>query len=519
MTKKSPGRYGPLQSYEALGRLTACLEFTLGRQAYLFTGGFVLWEDPAESIQREFLRVVESADLAKTKRSDLSPLEQAGFLRGKRILGSFQPGVELVPPAPEEQGDAVAAYYAEYDLCLLKAARAELGLTQAEAMEALGCGRGNLDAWESGKSPVPKHVARWTREVLSGNVQAATEDDQPDVATPSSALELCQSFVKPKEWDAYDSYLARQTKPQNGKGFAYYRDIQAAFSAGFKEKVLKASRTRGPECIITTLPILAVWRFTRGIYRFDPDLAAELDDSKIGTLPPQLLENLPEYAPFIELEGHRFHNLEVVGAWVAIFPDRNEASTLMISLLRPDCSITPMIIKLDSSDLRSCVQLMHKDSRRRWEKYGDSALDDFCFSEVAAAEDARMASIVLSRALYLCSKQPDIEGVVKKPRRRKQNQKTYAPEFVDSVITVGERFGGVLREWRAKQQSGSESEAEGEATGKKVAPHVRRGHWHLYWTGEGRKTPEIRWISPVVVGAAIGEDIPAHIREVDEKDS
>jgi len=39
-------------------------------------------------------------------------------------------------------------------------------------------------------------------------------------------------------------------------------------------------------------------------------------------------------------------------------------------------------------------------------------------------------------------------------------------------------------------------------------PHVRRAHWHLYWTGKGRKIPKIRWVAPCLVNAYKADDLP-----------
>ena len=46
---------------------------------------------------------------------------------------------------------------------------------------------------------------------------------------------------------------------------------------------------------------------------------------------------------------------------------------------------------------------------------------------------------------------------------------------------------------------------QGTPTGRTVRPHLRRAHWHLYWTGEGsrhdpaRAIPVLRWLPPIPV--------------------
>ena len=46
-------------------------------------------------------------------------------------------------------------------------------------------------------------------------------------------------------------------------------------------------------------------------------------------------------------------------------------------------------------------------------------------------------------------------------------------------------------------------------------PHMRRAHWHLYWTGTGRAVPRVKWIAPVFVRGE-GADTPVVTHTVKE---
>ncbi|MFM2415427.1 MAG: hypothetical protein RL385_150 [Pseudomonadota bacterium] len=41
------------------------------------------------------------------------------------------------------------------------------------------------------------------------------------------------------------------------------------------------------------------------------------------------------------------------------------------------------------------------------------------------------------------------------------------------------------------------------------APHLRRAHWHRFWTGprDGERAIRLRWLSPILVGA---DSVPEH---------
>jgi hypothetical protein len=69
------------------------------------------------------------------------------------------------------------------------------------------------------------------------------------------------------------------------------------------------------------------------------------------------------------------------------------------------------------------------------------------------------------------------------------------------IHTVGVRFSQeIARYLRDEATDWSQESDAGSATQRKVRPHMRAPHMHLYWTGEGRQIPRIRFIAPVFVG-------------------
>lgn len=70
---------------------------------------------------------------------------------------------------------------------------------------------------------------------------------------------------------------------------------------------------------------------------------------------------------------------------------------------------------------------------------------------------------------------------------------------------IGEKTGAMLR--KARREA-----FEHEPTGRTVAPHIRRAHWHGFWTGP-RKGPQavnqkfvLKWLPPIFVQSSkVGE--------------
>lgn len=65
---------------------------------------------------------------------------------------------------------------------------------------------------------------------------------------------------------------------------------------------------------------------------------------------------------------------------------------------------------------------------------------------------------------------------------------------------VGGKFNSALRRHiQAEPQGGTHASPR---------PHLRAGHWHLYWTGKGRETPKVKFLHPCLVNATeVGSDV------------
>jgi hypothetical protein len=107
---------------------------------------------------------------------------------------------------------------------------------------------------------------------------------------------------------------------------------------------------------------------------------------------------------------------------------------------------------------------------------------------------------LLARLLYLCSDEPEIDDRAHpgeqprrpKPKRTKRGWRLFAAKKT-RTWSVGERTGELIRHARD----------DAEATDRRVTPHIRRAHWHGYWTGPktGERRFSYKWLPPTVVGS------------------
>jgi hypothetical protein len=88
------------------------------------------------------------------------------------------------------------------------------------------------------------------------------------------------------------------------------------------------------------------------------------------------------------------------------------------------------------------------------------------------------------------------------PVRLKGGEKTFAADSA-RIWGAGWRLGAILRKAREETKQPEEKEIlEGNEGRRGPAPHIRRAHWHTFWTGPksgSPRKPALKWIPPIPV--------------------
>lgn len=113
----------------------------------------------------------------------------------------------------------------------------------------------------------------------------------------------------------------------------------------------------------------------------------------------------------------------------------------------------------------------------------------------------RQFAVAVALTLYVCSDEPDMADI--EPPQELVRTKTLPPGL-PSVKTLGIRIGSALRSHR---QASSSTSGDGITRGG--MPHVRKAHWHRFWTGprNGDRKLIIKWLPPIPVNIDKGEII------------
>lgn len=260
------------------------------------------------------------------------------------------------------------------------------------------------------------------------------------------------------------------------------------------------------------------WSMTRDVYRFDPEVAAQLITGNLkGEIPTSLLKRLPGWCLYIDVQGLGLHyqpaKRDVVGFFAHL--DHDPRGWLELRLLfdvGAENVLFALPVPLKGSIEESLNSLV------------DTALIPQevrgVVRDVFVAGQSQIVSQCLNLLLWLCSEEPDIVGKGQPSRpapvRTKQGLREFPVSEPVRAWDVAYRYGSKLR--LAEEQFERE---QGTGEGRsRPRPHYRRPHWHAFWTGPrgGERVLVLRWVPrvPVNMEGVAEEDLPAVIHRVQE---
>lgn len=283
---------------------------------------------------------------------------------------------------------------------------------------------------------------------------------------------------------------------------------------------------------------LGRWRATKGVYLFDPDLQEELSGTRLDRIPSDVLFHLPEPAPLVLLgKPYPFRVLDptdesksisilihgfILTEGLSYYHNPPEKYSLVLLLLFTTLGEGGGLSVVPTSLVWRSGQTLEEGFRKSFEKPVDLPFFDGLspnqktrILESYVESQVQLHSLLLNLALYLAQERPDFGGVSPRTPRSvlPEGQKFHPSRLPDYpvVIPTGWRWGAAVRKarlvYQQQWQEASPDEEEALPSGKRVAPHVRRAHWHLYWTGKGSRKdpskaiPRVRWVPATIVNA------------------
>lgn len=286
--------------------------------------------------------------------------------------------------------------------------------------------------------------------------------------------------------------------------------------------------------------VLGYWEENKQVYRMNDALWDEMSIDEAEEFPMSLLDRLPYDCVFIQhretiefpfvFRGHELSGtVEREGNFC--FRDAEGFHIAALNgqvdfMMGMDNTIAPIPITLeDYKSIGDCkdaaaigtLAIAEEAKIEMAVETGIVAKDDSL--EMASRLQMEAAGVsdmekILGTLMYISSKEADVRTVYVPQKNQTRKSRQTDCTVHDVGFRVAPQLGEVRRvyEHEAKGQDGGK-------TGRHVAPHVRRGHWHGYWTGP-RENPtglEIKWVAPTIVNGSRGE-LEGTVHEVGDRD-
>lgn len=306
------------------------------------------------------------------------------------------------------------------------------------------------------------------------------------------------------------------------------------------------------------LAALSAWRMTKGVFSFDPTVLREMFDSDLRDgLPEECFLRLPEWAVFIPTPGIEYIPGVPLHGFFAYVDDhaaggRNFPPELNLELLidprggppelrellprslqiTEDCAHWHACVELSSGSFAGAMSSMASSlAEKAAQLAGDPELQQQQdhFSSIANMSDeqrhAALAPMIecnlrlATLVLYLCADESDVrpEGLGNRRRAVLASEAVSKRAYMAPTVNdwqVGWRIGADLR--LALQNHRVQDASAAQPGGASPRPHIRRAHFHAYWTGP-RSAPQerrVKWLPPIPVNVNSSDALIPTLRNV-----
>lgn len=288
-----------------------------------------------------------------------------------------------------------------------------------------------------------------------------------------------------------------------------------------------------------TLSTLAAWRVGKTVFRFHPALFESLSQTEPPKkIPTEALLHLPVWGAYVEMPLQRHYQnqitIDVHGFFAhleydTVHHDRELRLLFDLTDRQPDQEphdiLLPFILHIDARTLEESLTIFFEQAAEaRAEHPGSIDLAELHTTPKDIQSLAFLQNWLLRRALpmvlWICSEQPDYDRAAPtnpSPVKTKRGQRVFAAS-APTIWEAGVRIGPALTATIDRKATDPELESPLSGGHRNPRPHLRRAHWHGYWTGprDQDQAFKLHWLNPILVGAddIRTEDLPVTIRSV-----
>lgn len=334
----------------------------------------------------------------------------------------------------------------------------------------------------------------------------------PEIAPLEAVKKI--TAAHPNIWDTIDTLVAVPENEIHWDRRICYCPISAAIAAlSVDSDMLTAFGSA------SFASALAAWRRGKFIYQFDESLASEVISTvEDMAIPIEILYHMPAQCIYILLTENdkKIPNDHPVGFFAHIESDTNtgEKELRIHYITNTGDLFTQYIVHLIpdgtiGDGINAAIAEIRKNtSNNIYQPIGDRISD-----YLRAARTLTIQAVQL--ILYICAENAEIAENESQAKIYRKSNRILDKYREIRKYDVGVKTGIILRRNESRRKNTPDPQyANDNASSIKKRSHLRRAHWHHYWTGSGDdKKLILRWINSTIINA--GEDeTPATIIKI-----
>ncbi len=280
--------------------------------------------------------------------------------------------------------------------------------------------------------------------------------------------------------------------------------------------------------LASELHALSAWRRNKKIYTFHQALASELLAAydSAAVLPVDVFLNLPFDGIFVECVQKNIYffvtkDYDVINSASSLsfyFPTLSGFSASLPLL--PGLSLEKIIDR----SIKKLVEQVYNMNEHLQQHYDFNAASmqttQFAYNlHRHKTQFINNLKIALPLLLYLCAQNCENEenAEQKKIYRPRSSGASSIKDAQREIkkFDVGYRIGAAIVAHQTKKTTDSEEVRERSGTSAPKSAHVRRGHYHHFWTGpRSDRKLILKWVNPSFINFSDYDDMPATIHAV-----
>lgn len=284
---------------------------------------------------------------------------------------------------------------------------------------------------------------------------------------------------------------------------------------------------RGVASAAASFSALAPWRQSKEVYVMDEGMQELLfDQAGDLSLSADILLRLPypcfyiQFSPAVDYAGDLYH-----GVFVFLNDDFFDGRRQLYLLYLQQDGETSMLVPvpLEAKTISESMDIVERDAVRKISEGQDAMAQELRAESAHTAQQFDLLRRTMQLILYICAQNAEITP---SPEQASRTKRSSTGVIVDRYAEirkwdVGIRVGNAVRNYRRQQETTPVDDPV--RTHASPRPHMRRGHWHHFWTGPKNKPAErkliLQWVAPTFVTASSKNDTPVVLHRVDMPDT